>query len=260
MKWYQMRWAQKYWGKETRERYYRYLPWKASRKQEVKERKQREVNMSKYHPPEYKGLRFQCLHCQAYAHQHWDTLSPRAVLANRWDMSINIDGKTVEFSICESCHQPTFWVDEKIIYPLTGIFPAANEDLPNSVKEIYSEAANIANQSSRAACALLRYAIELLLKHLGEKGSINESIKNLVKKGLDVRVQQSLDIVRVTGNNAVHPGKIGFDDITDVHTLFQMINIIANVLITQPKQTQELYDNLPEDARKAIEKRDSKTQ
>jgi hypothetical protein len=26
MKWYQMRWAQKYWGKEARERYRRYLP------------------------------------------------------------------------------------------------------------------------------------------------------------------------------------------------------------------------------------------
>ena len=33
MKWYQMRWAQKYWGKEARERYRRYLQsdaWKAS--------------------------------------------------------------------------------------------------------------------------------------------------------------------------------------------------------------------------------------
>ena len=35
MKWYQMRWAQKYWGKEARERYRRYLQsdaWKAKRK------------------------------------------------------------------------------------------------------------------------------------------------------------------------------------------------------------------------------------
>ena len=257
MKWYQMRWAQKYWGKEARERFRRYLPWKASRKQEVKERKQREVNMSKYHPPQYKGLRFQCLHCQAYAHHHWDTL--RSLEFNRWSGSINIDDKKVEFSICESSHQPTFWVDEKVIYPLTGIFPAANEDLPDSVKEIYSEAANIANQSSRAACALLRYAVELLLKHLGEKGSINERIKNLVKKGLDAQVQQSLDIVRVTGNNAVHPGEIAFDDTTNVELLFQLINIIATVLITQPKQIQEAYDDLPDNARKAIKKRDSKT-
>ena len=34
MKWYQMRWAQKYWGKEARERYQRYLQsdtWKTKR-------------------------------------------------------------------------------------------------------------------------------------------------------------------------------------------------------------------------------------
>ena len=35
MKWYQMRWAQKYWGKEARERYRQYLQsdtWKTKRK------------------------------------------------------------------------------------------------------------------------------------------------------------------------------------------------------------------------------------
>ena len=114
--------------------------------------------------------------------------------------------------------------------------------------------------SPRAACALLRLAIEMLLKHLGETGSINDGIKNLVKKGIDPGVQEALDIVRVIGNNAVHPGQIVFDDITDVQTLFQLINIIADVLITIPKKRRALYDNLPEEAKKAIEKRDSNTQ
>ena len=215
--------------------------------------------MSKYYPPSFGSERFQCLHCQTYAHQNWELLYSSEGFANNEEGYIYIGGKSVRFSICASCYQPTFWEDDKIIYPLTGIFPAANEDLPECVKEIYSEAANIANQSSRAACALLRYAIELLLKHLGETGSINDSIKNLVKKGLDVRIQQSLDIVRVTGNDAVHPGEIVFDDTTDVQALFQLINVIADALITQPKQIQVLYENLPEGKRKAIQKRDNKT-
>ena len=131
--------------------------------------------------------------------------------------------------------------------------------MPDNVQEVYKEAAAIANQSPRAACALLRLAIEMLLKHLGEAGTINEGIKNLVKKGLDERIQQALDIVRVTGNNAVHAGKIDFNDSTDVQTLFGLINLIADVLITQPKQIDEMYNQLPETAREGIKKRDGKT-
>ena len=39
MKWYQMQWAQKYWGKESRQRYQTYLQsdvWKAKRKEVLK--------------------------------------------------------------------------------------------------------------------------------------------------------------------------------------------------------------------------------
>ena len=174
--------------------------------------------------------------------------------------SICINQETVECSFCSRCGNPTFWLDEKIIYPPVRIAPPANSDLPDSVKAVYDEASDIANQSSRAACALLRLAIEMLLKHLGETGSINEGIKNLVANGLDPIIQQSLDIVRVTGNDAVHPGEIVFDDPTDVQAFFQLINVIADALITQPKQIQGIYDNLPEDKRKAIDERDGKTQ
>lgn len=148
---------------------------------------------------------------------------------------------------------------EKIIFPPIHTSPPANSDLPDNVQEIYKEAASISNRSPRAACALLRLAIEMLLKHLGETGTINEGIKNLVKKGLDERIQQALDIVRVTGNNAVHPGEIDFNDSTDVQTLFGLINLIADVLITQPKQVAEMYNQLPETSRESIKKRDGKT-
>ena len=217
--------------------------------------------MSEYYPPTYDHNQFHCPYCHVYAAQNWDRIrgvkEPQTVGVVY--LPISIKGVRVEVSFCEHCNNPTFWLDKKIIYPPMSAAPPANNDLPASVKVVYEEASAIANQSPRAACALLRLAIEILLKELGETDGIDEGIKNLVKKGLDQRIQQSLDIVRVTGNNASHPGKIIFDDTTDVHTLFQLINVIANTLITQPKQTQELYDNLPEGARKAIKKRDSKT-
>ena len=174
-------------------------------------------------------------------------------------MPLHIGKARLEVSFCSHCYNPTFWLKEKIIYPAMPTAPPANSDLPDDVKQVYDEAASIADQSSRAACALLRLAIEMLMGHLGETGSINESIGNLVKKGLNPQVQRSLDIVRVTGNNAVHAGKIAFDDTTNVQALFGLINVIADVLITQPKQIQELYDGLPEGPKEAIKKRDGKT-
>ena len=107
---------------------------------------------------------------------------------------------------------------------------------------------------------MLRLAIQIFLERSGGTGNLNTDIKNLVKEGLNQQIQQALDVVRVTGNHAVHPGKIVFDDTTDVQALFSLINVIAGVLITQPKQIQEIYDNLPEKDKKKIAKRDGKTQ
>ena len=135
-----------------------------------------------------------------------------------------------------------------------------NKDLNDEIKKVYNEAAEIAEKSPRAACALLRLAMEMLLKQLGETGNINEGIKNLVKKGLSSQIQQSLDIVRVTGNNAIHPGKIDSGETAQPRVLFDLINIIAQALITQPKQIQGIYEDLPEESRKAIEKRDKRAE
>ena len=100
----------------------------------------------------------------------------------------------------------------------------------------------------------------MLLEYRGKTGNLNTNIKNLVKEGIGQQIQQALDIVRVTGNHAVHPGEIIFDDATDVQALFNLINMVAVILITQPKQIQEIYDNLPEKDKKEIAKRDGKTQ
>ncbi len=82
----------------------------------------------------------------------------------------------------------------------------------------------------------------------------------LVAKGLDPKIQQALDIVRVTGNHAVHPGEIDFDDTTDVGALFGLINIIAETLITQPKRIETMYNRLPEKDKESSKKRDRRTE
>lgn len=62
-------------------------------------------------------------------------------------------------------------IDDEYVYPeIIGI--EANADMPEAVKALYNEAAIIYNKSPRAACALLRLAVERLCNELGETGSI----------------------------------------------------------------------------------------
>ena len=146
-----------------------------------------------------------------------------------------------------------------MVYPDIGTAPQPNPDMPDSVKDIYREAASISAKSPRGAAALLRLAIQVLCKELGEKGeNINEDIATLVKKGLPERVQQALDIVRVTGNNAVHPGQIGVDDPNVVGNLFELINVIVEYTISMPNRISTLYSALPQGAADQIKKRDNK--
>jgi len=95
---------------------------------------------------------------------------------------------------------------------------------------------------------------------VGQSGkNINDDIKALVAQGLPVRVQQALDVCRVVGNNAVHPGEMDLNDTSEVaQTLFRLANIIVEEMITKPKEIETIYNALPEGARSAIAKRDAK--
>lgn len=138
--------------------------------------------------------------------------------------------------------------------------PDPNNDLPDDIKADYEEARRIASISPRGAAALLRLSIQKICKHLGEPGNnINNDISSLVRKGLSPKIQQALDTVRVVGNEAVHPGQMDLKDSVEVvNKLFGLVNIIAEVLITQPKHVEEMYIAMvPEGHRNAIDKRDT---
>lgn len=144
-------------------------------------------------------------------------------------------------------------------YPDTGNAPFPNSEMPVTVLKLYNEASAISSKSPRGAAALLRLSIQVLCKELGEKGeNINTDIGILVKKGLPVIVQQSLDIVRVTGNDAVHPGQIDIDNQETVTQLFDLVNIIIEYMISLPNKVSGIYKNLPSDKKNGINIRDVK--
>ncbi|MEO8338409.1 MAG: DUF4145 domain-containing protein [Nitrospirota bacterium] len=168
------------------------------------------------------------------------------------------DVNNLFLSQCYNCKNYAVWVHDRLIHPTAMAGPPPNHDLPPDVLRDYEEAGRIVNESPRGAAALLRLAIQKLCVVLGEKGQkIDDDIANLVKKGLAPMVQQALDAVRVIGNEAVHPGTLDLRDNRDMAMrLFGLVNIIAEQIISNPKHIQELYDKLPENKRKAIEKRD----
>lgn len=146
-----------------------------------------------------------------------------------------------------------------MIVPTDSPIPMPLEDMPQVVKELYIEARDVYPVSYKSACALLRLAVQHLCKELGEKGkNINDDIGSLVSKGLPERIQKALDIVRVAGNNAVHPGKMDESD-TKLYAekMFKLINMIVEDRIVQPKEIDDLFDGLPEGAKNSIARRDS---
>lgn len=166
----------------------------------------------------------------------------------------------VWFSQCYNCDNLALWVYDKMIYPQRGEAPPANPDMPEKIRRDYDEASTILDLSPRGAAALLRLSVENLCGELGDPAkSINENIKAMVAGGLDRRVQQALDAVRVVGNNAVHPGQIDLkDDRALAESLFRLLNLIVERMISEPKHVDDLYASLPESARQAIAKRDGK--
>lgn len=201
---------------------------------------------SQHYPPAYKETRFHCPRCNVYAAQSWRTLILNNYLTD------------FEASTCAHCSEISFWYSGHLIIPSASQAEPMHHDMPKDCQSDYEEARDIVGRSPRGAVALLRLCLEKLLKHLGQEGkSINEAIKALVADGLSPRIQQALDICRVVGNNAVHPGELDIQDTPEIaHQLFKMINFIVEDRITRPKEVQALFDQLPEGAVEAIAKRD----
>ena len=225
----------------------------------------------KYISPEYNKLAFHCSHCEVYASQIWcnidkhiddsvdqtfDQMLRRFTRDNSFQDSLHIKG--CRFSFCSHCEKYSIWVNRQMVYPGLSTAPLPVEEMPESVKELYNEAREIIGKSPRGACALLRLAVEFLVKEFREdEGNLNKAIGNLVKKGLPEKIQKALDSVRVIGNNAVHPGEIDIKDKPEIaNTLFNLINFICEKMIKDHQTVESIYSSLPENTRKVTEQRD----
>jgi hypothetical protein len=199
---------------------------------------------AEYTPPSFKGEGFNCPHCGVFAHQNWYEVS----LEGDFESEIVATKEAISLSQCENCEKHAVWVNEKLIYPISSTAPLPLGDMPEEIRNDFLEARNIVDVSPRSAAALLRLTLQKLMWHFGERGeAIEESLEGLKKKGLDVKFQRALESVRVTGDNAVPPGQIDSgDDVEVAMTLFNLLNLIVDALITQPRRVNEMLERLPQ--------------
>ena len=188
--------------------------------------------------------------CNAFADQYW---------SQSYFTTETGSGNTgFKISKCKSCNRIATWFQGKLVFPDVITAPLPNLDMPETIKNDFEEARTISTKSPRGACALLRLCVEKLCIHLGEEsGDLSAKIGNLVTRGLRPEIQQSLDAVRVIGNEAVHPGELDVGDNPEIaNALFSLVNLIVQTMITDPKKAQEIFDKIPQNKKDGIEQRD----
>lgn len=236
--------------------------------------------MAKIIQPSYRRDAFNCPRCGVLCPQNWfsidrhthgfpdatiteytPSLGPIGYPGYKLSVSDMVMAWKLDISICHQCKNYTIWENKKIIFPYETELPEAHEDMPLDVKGIYEEATQVYKHSPRAAAALLRLAIEIMIPQLEgyeiKRAKINTMIGELVKKDIPAHVQQGLDAIRIYGNEGIHPGEIVLnDDQETVQFLFELINMMVDELITRRKKINSIYSKLPIDKIKGILNRD----
>lgn len=219
--------------------------------------------MPKYIRPKVMGGSFTCPHCDVTAKQRWYA-NARAYAARGFaygTFETNIYGVSScndeivrwGFSECDSCGMLSVWHGETLVFPSSCSVMEPSVDMPDDVRALYLEAASVLNLSPRSAAALLRLALQKLLNQvLGDeaKSTIDANIKLLKEKYASASLIKALDVIRVFGNESVHPGTIILEDSPDdAEYLFVVLNMIVEQFFTQQRRLEELFEQIPEQKR-----------
>ncbi|EAK0823661.1 DUF4145 domain-containing protein [Campylobacter lari] len=216
--------------------------------------------MNKYIKPFFKGEAFNCPHCRAYSSMQWNNFLGRDILNSI--IIKQVEGYYFFDSTCFNCKRSVIWYlkDEnpKIFFPREVAIPP-EENMPENVKEIYEEASLVLGDSPRASCALLRLALQELMKYLKENiqiynglknRNISEDIKEIINIGNFYQEQkemleEAMNSIRLVGNKASHPSELDINDNSEIaNILFEMINFIVGEIITKPKEREERLNKL----------------
>jgi len=172
-----------------------------------------------------------------------------------YDKETRPHGRTVErkltdigISSCYACSAKSLWFEGQLVFPATTAEFSVPAELPSELSRDFEEAAAIAHVSPRAASALLRMCIEGLCKTVTGKSKFDAAIKALEQQGIPDEIAAAMDVVRLTGNEALHAGQLyGADDAKTVAILFRLATLIVKWAITERRELRELIESIPKE-------------
>lgn len=211
---------------------------------------------------------FDCPRCGAYAHQRWQTLQRSVPMGTSTFFDSEkgkVSASTWRASTCSRCNESSVWRADRMVFPTSGVVAVPHADMPDTARELYDEAREVAGISRRAGAALARATLERLLKVLDpQAGSValDKRIGRILPR-VSEPLGQLLTVIRHVGNKSLHvpdqPDEILVFVLDEengqvMELLFEAINDLVDELITRPARSKSLYDRVPEGVRQAVER------
>lgn len=212
------------------------------------------------YPPGFRKLKYRCPRCDVVATQSWTVLHHKVNKKTATGyMTLDESISDLALSTCAACNARCLWFESELVYPSNSTDHPVPADLPAEVRKDFEEAAAVAGASPRAAAALLRMCIEGLCKKVADKPKFEDAILELEQQGIPKPITVAMDVVRLTGNEALHGGTLyGSDDAKTVATLFRLASLIVSWAITEKKELQELVSSIGPEKFARIEKQRQK--
>ncbi|MCW2725610.1 MAG: hypothetical protein JWN35_2531 [Frankiales bacterium] len=204
-------------------------------------------------PPRFRAPAYTCPFCAVFAQQHWGALLRGA--AGSADSG-------VEESRCAHCSGSAFWLRDtaQLLWPATRAGQPAHPEMPVAARQLYDEARSAATASPRAAVALLRLAVDVLMREV-VPGSRDKPLAAVIGQatsmGLTHGVRVALDVLRAHGSDAAHPVQLILNEADaagKIAGLCTQLNLVVEQLVSIPRQQREALASMPESVRRQIEK------
>ena len=137
------------------------------------------------------------------------------------------------------------------LIPRTQKRKALPEYIDEKYVKLYEESASILSLSPRASAALSRTCLQLLLRDHGdiEPGKLFDEIQQVINsKNIPSELEETIDIIRQNGNNAVHPnknenpGEIITVDQDEAEWGLDILDSLFDHYIIRPYMQQEKFD------------------